>query len=77
MKNIFIRSLSAMGLIAAALFFSSPLAAAEGVSPFEKLISYNIYLAGSDGEIVVFEAVEITGFDELMGKTFLVFKSKL
>ncbi len=56
-------------------FFSLPMEAAETPRPFEKLIGYNVYFSGTDDQIVVFEAVEIVGFEEIMGKTFLVFKA--
>lgn len=57
------------------LFSSLSVESAETPRPFEKLIGYNIYFSGTDDQIVVFEAVEIVGFEEIVGKTFLVFKA--
>lgn len=75
MKNIFIRSFSMICLIVVVLFFSYSVVAAEAPRLFDKLISYNIYFTGTDGQIAVFESVEIVGFEEITGKTFLVFKA--
>ncbi len=73
--NFFLKKWNWLSLVILNIFFLNPslaLEAADEIFPLGRSMSYNIYLSGAEEKLVFLENVDVLGFEDIGGKSFLV-----